>query len=566
MKAILPLAANFLLLILPVMAQQSSIVNTKHNLSTSGPGPFKATLESRICIFCHTPHRARTTAPLWNRDDSREVYLAYSSSTFEGNAGQPTGASKLCLSCHDGSIALGKLVSEPAEVEMVPGRRFLNSGPGFLGTNLIDDHPVSFHYASSKGGSGVDYLPENGIHAPVRLDENGDVQCTSCHDAHNNIHGDFLLTDQRHSALCLSCHAQSDWPVSSHATSLATWDGSGTDPWPDTGFHTVADNACASCHRPHGANKAERLLRSPIEERDCLVCHSGHVASKDLNHELGKLSGHDPSLFQGVHDPTENPLTMVRHAECQDCHEPHSVRPGSVSPPGLPGPLTGVSGVDSSGQPVARATFGYEVCFKCHGDNNSGRAFLPRQVEQTNVRFEFDPNNPSYHPVEAPGVNTFVPSLIPPFTTSSVIACTDCHQSDDSPAGGGNGPAGPHGSNYRPLLVDNYSTQEYVNESPSAYALCYRCHSRSSILSDNSFKEHKKHIVKEDAPCSACHDAHGIASSQGNSTNHSHLINFNTSYVLPSKKNGLLEWEDRGLRHGACSLKCHGEDHKWKGY
>ena len=39
-------------------ARVSDVTNTKHNFSVSGPGPVRATTESQICVFCHTPHAA----------------------------------------------------------------------------------------------------------------------------------------------------------------------------------------------------------------------------------------------------------------------------------------------------------------------------------------------------------------------------------------------------------------------------------------------------------------------------------------------------------------------------
>ncbi|GAF70381.1 unnamed protein product, partial [marine sediment metagenome] len=48
-----------------------SIVNSKHDLSSRGPGPIRAISESRICIFCHAPHNAAPQTPLWNRENPR---------------------------------------------------------------------------------------------------------------------------------------------------------------------------------------------------------------------------------------------------------------------------------------------------------------------------------------------------------------------------------------------------------------------------------------------------------------------------------------------------------------
>lgn len=546
--------------------QDQSIVDTTHNLSTSGPGPFKATAESRICIFCHTPHRARSVAPLWNREDSRETYLSYSSTTFGGTTGQPNGSSKMCLSCHDGSIALGSVLSLGSEIDMAPGHRTLDTGAAFLGSNLADDHPVSFNYAASDGGQGVEYLSPSTILPPVHLDQNGFLQCTSCHDPHNNAFGDFLLATDRFSALCTSCHVPLGWMATSHSTSPATWTGSGQDPWATAKYATVTENACANCHRPHSAEQPERLLTSTVEESICLVCHTGTVASKDMSSDLAKPYGHSPADTLGVHDPTENPLVMNRHAECQDCHNSHAAYAGGAAAPGVPGPLVGISGLDSGGQQVDRITFGYELCYKCHADNHGLTAYVPRQHEQMNVRMEFDPANPSFHPIEAPGANPDVPSLLPPWTTASIMTCGDCHQSDSSPDFGGTGPAGPHGSVYQPLLALNYSRVDNSPESPQAYALCYKCHSRSSILDDDSFDKHRKHIVKEDTPCSACHDAHGVSFTQGTALGNTSLINFDLSIVSPLPDTGELFFRDLGFRQGTCTLLCHGEEHDDEDY
>jgi hypothetical protein len=176
------------------------------------------------------------------------------------------------------------------------------------------------------------------------------------------------------------------------------------------------------------------------------------------------------------------------------------------------------------------------------------------------MRLKIQPNNPSFHPIAGPGQNPNVPSLINPLTEQSIIGCGDCHNSNNAVSAGGSGPEGPHGSSFEPILVRNYVTIDNTPESPTNYSLCYNCHSRDSILNDESFKEHDKHIRGEDTPCNACHDPHGISASQGNTTNNSHLINFDTSIVSP-RGNGELRFEDQGQFAGTCYLVCHGEDH-----
>ena len=96
----------------PLFAEAQTIVNTKHNLSVTGPGTIKALTETRVCIFCHTPHNAAPSTPLWNKELKPVNYILYSSSTLLAKINQPAGPSKLCLSCHDGTIALGDTVND----------------------------------------------------------------------------------------------------------------------------------------------------------------------------------------------------------------------------------------------------------------------------------------------------------------------------------------------------------------------------------------------------------------------------------------------------------------------
>jgi hypothetical protein len=96
--------------------QSQSVVTTVHNLSVTGPGTVKASSETEVCIFCHTPHNSKPAGPLWNREDPGATYVLYNSSTLQAVPGQPDGSSILCLSCHDGTIALGNVVSRTTDI------------------------------------------------------------------------------------------------------------------------------------------------------------------------------------------------------------------------------------------------------------------------------------------------------------------------------------------------------------------------------------------------------------------------------------------------------------------
>jgi hypothetical protein len=231
---------------------------------------------------------------------------------------------------------------------------------------------------------------------------------------------------------------------------------------------------------------------------------------------------------------------------------------GNSPAPTMPGNFGRVAGMNSSGVDIRAASYEYEVCFRCHADGNTLPPFVDRWVVQNNTRYEFSSNAVSFHPVEISGKNPNVPSLLPGWTTASLVRCSDCHGSDESQ---GLGPKGVHGSVHMPLLVANYSTVDYTPESAEAYALCYTCHDRNSILNNESFSEHRKHIVEERTPCSACHDAHGISQIQGTSTGNTHLINFATQIVFPLSGQSQPVYQDNGMGSGFCMLRCHNQDH-----
>jgi len=557
----LALAINFV----PGAVSSDSILDTKHNLSLSGPGPVKSTTEGEVCIFCHAPHHARRDIPyLWNRSDATVNYIPYASSTLHATVGQPTGASKLCLSCHDGTVALGALLTRPQEVPFAGGIRFMPEGRAKLGTDLSDDHPVSLVFDSALAVSNAELADPSSLPPQVRLDRNRELQCTACHDPHKDSYGKFLVMTNQYSGLCTVCHDKDGWTTTSHSTANKRWNGTGTNPWFNSPYSTVSENGCGNCHVSHSAAGHERLMKYAIEEDNCLACHTGSVATKNIGDELTKRYGHFVQNYSGVHNPVENftQAGVPKHVECADCHNPH--QSNSTSSPGAPlvsGATTGVSGVDASGQAIRYARNEYEICGKCHGDNNVISGFaISRQIPQLNVRLEFDQANPSFHPVMGTGANPSVPSLLPPYTASSKILCTACHNNDSQ-----SGPKGPHGSINAFLLTRNYTTADNTTETPYAYELCYGCHGRSSILADQSFKEHRKHIVGEKAPCSACHDAHGISNTQGNATNNAHLINFDINIVQPDSR-GRMYYEKTGTARGQCYLNCHGKRHEPERY
>jgi predicted CXXCH cytochrome family protein len=538
-----------------VSARADTVLNSKHNLSVTGPGTVKAASETEVCIFCHTPHRATGEQPLWNHAASSATYTPYSSSTLKATVGQPTGASRLCLSCHDGTVALGLVNSRATSIQMQNGVTTMPSGPANIGTDLSHTHPVSFVYDQALAAADGQLKDPSTLKDKVRLDHSGQLQCTSCHNPHDNQFGNFLVMDNTSSALCITCHADPAWAGSGHGMSRAPLNAAATTSAAGATAKTVAANACENCHAPHASGSKERLLIHAREEDTCFTCHNGAVGAKNISVEFKKLSVHPVFETSSLHDQAEDPINSPRHVSCADCHNSHASTARTAIAPNVSGAVAGVSGVNMAGSPVKTATREYEVCFRCHADSiERGRASISRQSPETNTRLEFSPSNQSFHSVVSAGKNPNVPSLIAPWTRSSLMYCTDCHNNDQGTRAGGTGPNGPHGSAYPPLLERQLRLTDFGMESPASYALCYKCHSRESILADQSFTFHRKHIVDDQTACSTCHDSHGVAAN-------SRLINFNRNYVSPSA-NGRLEFISRGRNTGSCSLTCHGKDHQ----
>ncbi len=294
---------------------------------------------------------------------------------------------------------------------------------------------------------------------------------------------------------------------------------------------------CASCHKGHG-KRATVMLESAKDEL-CFKCHgtarqgTTGESKTDISTVMIKKSAHPITQTAQYHVigeilPEMSPGTP-RHVSCDDCHNVHlSTKDKSFK---------GVHGYSGKGVKIKRTENEHEVCYLCHSDS----ANLPSK--SSNIAQKFDRNNASFHPVEGTGKSKSVPSLKSPLSTSSTIACSDCHGNDDK-----FGPKGPHGSNYQYLLKANYS-MDSGPESPSAYELCYDCHTRSSILNDDSFKSHKRHLVYASVSCFGCHDAHGTK-------NYDNLMNFDKNKVLPNSMGQLL-YTKSAPGKPRCLLSCH---------
>lgn len=213
--------------------------------------------QGRVCAFCHTPHHAIDTTvatqstylPLWSHTPNTATnFTAYG--TGDGNIPfSPTlnlvyesdilvGPSRLCMSCHDGLIAVDQHYS-------TAGTTTLNSdvfGKAGIASNdsLSNDHPIGFNYNTVAGAIikgtanptpsgtadgyinpatslyGTDTTPNTNAPALKISDRlyNGIMTCATCHDVHNRRNANnanqlvnkLVLAPQENSALCQTCH------------------------------------------------------------------------------------------------------------------------------------------------------------------------------------------------------------------------------------------------------------------------------------------------------------------------------------------------------------------------
>lgn len=198
----------------------AGVQDTKHNFASASASPgaffYGAT---QTCVFCHTAHNGgQSYAPLWNHETNPPTYQTYNSPTMDMTVEQPHAGSLVCLSCHDGTIAVNSLSNLPGPEGAgnygTPGGNNLDasgklqsSSSAYVGTDLTNDHPVGVIYDASKDPTGFYAKTGNGQSYPDKLLDDGlYVECSSCHNPHDNTYSNFLVESNSGSGLCMRCH------------------------------------------------------------------------------------------------------------------------------------------------------------------------------------------------------------------------------------------------------------------------------------------------------------------------------------------------------------------------
>jgi len=227
---------------------------TKHDFTETGYITTVSLLPIGLCSICHTPHSAISTQLLWNQKLTTATYTWGDTTTTVGGTVLPSsanlGPSTKCLSCHDGTVAVGDTANFNGSVGGVDatytwGTLVTRIGGGVYGigtkvggiNSLAGNHPVAVPYPLNGAGgryNNVDlgsqvqlteFVPSPA--APIKLyndDGSGHIsaggvanksgiECTSCHDPHNKATvDDFFLRGKNHGSsqadgyICLQCH------------------------------------------------------------------------------------------------------------------------------------------------------------------------------------------------------------------------------------------------------------------------------------------------------------------------------------------------------------------------
>ena len=157
-----------------------AVVGSQHDLTATGGGPVKSAVMD-ACLFCHAPHNViPNITPLWDHTLSSQSYTTYTSSTYGSGAQTPgSGSSKLCLSCHDGTVAVGLTTADG-----LLGTSGSMTAGDILGTNLATSHPVSMAAVDDGQLATTLFTNPSSTKDPAVTLVAGKVECVTCHDPH----------------------------------------------------------------------------------------------------------------------------------------------------------------------------------------------------------------------------------------------------------------------------------------------------------------------------------------------------------------------------------------------
>ncbi len=228
----------------PVQGTNDTILGSKHDFSglnrRAGVVAMPTVAFSDYgnpCVYCHIPPEQADTDSIakgaiegWNRyQPATDSYQLYDSWFLDSKTESPSPITLLCLSCHDGTMAVDMVVHRPKSFNISEdsalhmrinsedntiscgkchnGRVAHSIAIKHIDTDLKNDHPVSMRFAGflrSDEDFRRPHTPE-GFSNGVKLYE-GRVECASCHNVHDPSKDLFLRANS--DVLCQTCHTK----------------------------------------------------------------------------------------------------------------------------------------------------------------------------------------------------------------------------------------------------------------------------------------------------------------------------------------------------------------------
>lgn len=258
----------------------AGITATKHNLGSGGTGVNKFDGTAEICVFCHTPHGADTSAavPLWNRvlsaPSSYTTYNSLGTSSLDGATAPVGSVSLACLSCHDGTQAMNVMINQPGSGGYVAlgsamtgnwtganqsgGKLNVAGAITYIGTDLKNDHPIGIQY----GGGPKTTVPAAGT----------DYTNTMFNDADFNTAKSTTLNDQPVWWVDTGTTGRQKTDMQLYTrTDVVSVKRDGTAGATLAGAQPFVE--CASCHDPHTDTNPTFLRIANTGSAVCLACH-----------------------------------------------------------------------------------------------------------------------------------------------------------------------------------------------------------------------------------------------------------------------------------------------------
>lgn len=404
-----------------------------------------------ICISCHKNIQYKNTSEQVNDGSTRAMpfdYEMYTSSSHNfqvisgfnkvgTKAGQERSFRANCVKCHNDTLTKDKQGDSTYKYGLHDSQRpaLLNLTGDASGNIRVQD--VCYKCHSQDARPSYDYYSSVKMSTTSKLIKTAVVAKTSGHPVGENP----------------GAHKMDEFYNATSATTTAGWNRRGYK----SGRHVE----CADCHNTHGGNASiTRKVGTP----------DGNKVSGSQVGTWGVSLNYAGIPKGGAPKYTKVKQVTYQHELCLKCHSGYAYYTGM---PEIPS-----GGVDFTLAHVAGST--YDT--------------IQPGIKQSDVAKDFNPNNPAFHPVIAKGrnqplhnangnwpaggtikyvlssysapVGSPVPSgdtkfkgmsglgwtFVPPYDQKSLIACSDCHQADNTGLGvaglGGNAIKGSWGSGW----------------------------------------------------------------------------------------------------------------------